>query len=426
MTYCGEGRVFVVIPTFNRLRYTKECLGFLAKQSWPHLYPIVSDGGSTDGTREVIRREYPNVALVFDDEERWWAGSTALGVARALEHGRDGDFVLLLNNDTEIPPDYVATLVAVSRRERAAVGAKIVDSRDHTLILDAGEYIDWKRYDFPVRTEIRAGETFCDEVDVLPGRGSLIPLEMIRSVGNVDDKAFPHYLADYDLFCRIKAAGHRLAVSYETAIFAHIEETGITPSDKRTGFRQVYRELFSRRSMTNIGDHLRFAARHAPPEMRAAVRLLIVKRALQRLLFGTKLACVTIPLLDAYLGARSTAAICYRIWRERNCPDSRFLALQLPGPLAKLAQIVILPRPMSASEIQELGFDVKSLTAQGLIGSSNASHWYRVLVVDPNNAPDSEVAATLTNASTPLSVRKIARLRAYYADKSSPRTAKRN
>src|ERR1700740_1939310 len=85
------GRVFVVMPVFNRWQFTRDCIEDLRRQTYPLLSIIASDGGSTDGTRANLR-EYKDVALVYDNTERWWAGSTALGIDEALRRGQDGDF----------------------------------------------------------------------------------------------------------------------------------------------------------------------------------------------------------------------------------------------------------------------------------------------------------------------------------------------
>jgi GT2 family glycosyltransferase len=417
-----QGTVFVIVPTFNRWKFTKDCIGHLAAQTHSSIVIIVSDGGSTDGTREKLARDYPNVHVVHDGQERWWAGSTALGIDKAFSLGRDedGNFILLLNNDTIIPEDYVETLVRSSRRENAAVGAKIVDSRDTNKVLDAGEFIRWETYEFPVKTEVALGELFCDSIDVLPGRGSLIPFAMLKSVGNVDDTTFPHYLADYDLFCRLKAAGHRLGVCYETAILAHIEETGIVPSTELVSFRSVWTELFGRRSMTNVRDHWRFVSRHAPLEFRPQSRRRIARRVIRRLVFGTPLARLFRPALNAYIWARTAIAVSRRMWRERDDPDCRFLALYFPEPLVKVAQVLILPRPLALDEINHLGIDHVRLQKLGILNSTSASGWFRVTTIDLTDDRAPHAIALLARAAIPLSVEKIKRLRAYRGAKRNP------
>ena len=61
--------VYTVIPTFNRLKHTKECVLQLRKQNYPRVVIIVSDGGSTDGTRDVIRKYFPSVTVLGGEEE---------------------------------------------------------------------------------------------------------------------------------------------------------------------------------------------------------------------------------------------------------------------------------------------------------------------------------------------------------------------
>jgi len=297
----ADGKVYVVIPVFNRWAFTRECIEDLRRQTYPYLSIIVSDGGSTDETPAALR-EYKDVVRVGDEVERWWAGSTALGIDEVLRRAGDDDFVLLLNNDTRIAPDYVEKLVSCSRRHDAAVGGLIVDSRDPSVVLDGGELIDWKAYAFPVKTEIAPGETFFDGVDTLSGRGSLVPLRMVRAVGNIDDRTFPHYIADYDWFCRIKAAGFRLGVCYEARLRAHVDATGIALSAAIKPFHEVLQGTLSRRSMANFRDHRRFISRHAPVEERA--------RLLRRLSVATFGAFV-------YQTRLSSLVVAYRRLAER-------------------------------------------------------------------------------------------------------------
>ena len=282
--------VFVVIPVFNRLKFTLSCLGCLRAQTYPALRIIVVDGGSTDGTVATLRCEHPEVEVLEGERELWWAGAMHLGIERVLAESRnDADMLLMMNNDTSIEPSYVETLVRVSRETGAAVGGLIVDSHDPSRVLDAGEFIDWQTYSFPVKTSVKPGETLCDRVDVLPGRGSLVPLRMIRVSGNLDCKAFPHYIADYEFFARLRRHGFPLVVTYEARIAAHIEETGIMPTRRSLTLRQAWDILFSRKSMQNVRDHLRFIERCAPPEAVASLKFRFLWVSLEMVLFDTKL-----------------------------------------------------------------------------------------------------------------------------------------
>lgn len=381
----GEATVFAVIPVFNRLHFTRECIGLLKAQTHRPLRIVVSDGGSTDGTVEAVRAEHPDVVVLASREELWWTGAMAAGIDHALAQGRgEGDCVLMMNNDTRIPPDYVATLLRASRESGAAVGSLVVDSRDPARVLDAGEYVDWATYSFPVRSHVDPGERLRTDVDVLPGRGSLVPLAMIRKAGNVDAALLPHYLADYEFFTRLKRHGFRLAVCYETRLLAHIEETGIVPGVRRGGFREIWDERFSRRSMSNVVDHWRFVGRHAPPGRRLSIRARLAWGVFADLALRTPARPLGLPLfwllalprkvLDIVPGQRRVFAQ-FAKDRERYGADVLCRPERIPRLIRLLAYLFACPGPVSRAECEALGLAPAPLLAAGVLRELPVGEW---------------------------------------------------
>lgn len=385
MLAARQPTVFAVIPVFNRLHFTRECIAHLKAQTYRPIRIVVADGGSTDGTIEAIRTGHPDVTVLTTATELWWAGSMAMGIEHVLDASNDeGDCVLMMNNDTMIQDDYVETLVRASQAYDAAVGALVVDSRNPGLVLDAGEYIEWPSYSFPVKTSLDPDEQFCDDVDVLPGRGSLIPLKMIRQAGNVDARMLPHYLADYEFFYRLKQHGFKLGVCYETKILAHIEETGIVPSAATTGFAPVWRELFSRRSMSNVIDHWHFVGRHAPPEFRFEIRCRLMKRIVADLTLRTPLRPIFIPVYCVlHLPGRITGLARRQVFvfREfaRAIRKQGIDVLCHPYGIPRLIRLplylVASPGPLRREDCIQLGLDTEDLQAQGVLRRV-AEGWY--------------------------------------------------
>jgi GT2 family glycosyltransferase len=297
--------VFAVIPVFNRLHLTRDCLRCLRAQTYPRLILIVADGGSTDGTIETLKREYEEVVLLQGDKELWWAGAMRAGIDYAMEHRTsDADMVLMMNNDTLIPARYVETLVRVSQERGAAVGGLIVDSLDPSRIVDAGESIDWQRYTFPVKTSVDPGEVFCDQIDLLSGRGTLVPMAMILQAGNVNADVFPHYIADCEFFCRLRRHGFRLGVSYEAVVMANLAETGLFLKSSRLKVREAWDLLFSERSIENLRNHWRFIHHCAPAQWRTRAKMLLVMRRLRMIVFKTWLEWAALPFLWCVHGLR--------------------------------------------------------------------------------------------------------------------------
>jgi glycosyltransferase involved in cell wall biosynthesis len=290
--------VFVVIPVFNRLQFTKECLDSLRAQTYAPLRLIVVDGGSTDGTRASLEKNYPEVVVLGDKDELWWGGAMQRGIEYSLQNGRSKeDMLLMMNNDTYVEPNYVDILVRVSQHKNAAVGALVVDSCNPNRILDAGEFIDWSTYRFSVKTTIENGEFFFDRVDMLPGRGTLVPMHMIEQSGNINALLFPHYIADYEFFCRLKRQGFRLGVTYEARVQSRVDATGLFAGESASlTFCQAWKVLFSTGSMHNVRDHWRFIDQCAPSHLRSNLKGRLLWDSTYLALSRTKLRHVVLPL----------------------------------------------------------------------------------------------------------------------------------
>ena len=59
--------IYIVIPVFNRKQFTKDCLDSLRKQTDKRFKVVVVDDGSTDGTSDMLKEEYPEVHILYGD-----------------------------------------------------------------------------------------------------------------------------------------------------------------------------------------------------------------------------------------------------------------------------------------------------------------------------------------------------------------------
>ena len=85
----------IIIPTWNGIRFLPTCLNALRAQTFRDFETVVVDNGSTDGSRELLAREYPEVRVVAFESNRGFAPAVNEGIRAAR-----GDVVVLLNNDT--------------------------------------------------------------------------------------------------------------------------------------------------------------------------------------------------------------------------------------------------------------------------------------------------------------------------------------
>jgi GT2 family glycosyltransferase len=278
--------VFCIIPVFNRIQATLKCIGCLQEQTYRPLTIVVADGGSTDGTQERIRQDYPDVVLL-EGRKLWWAGATRVGIDWALKHSKnDSDFVMLVNNDTTFDQLYVEQLVDYCREHQAAMSGLVVDALTEHVSPVAGAELDWSTFRFR-RTALvpRAGGVKLD-CSVLSGRGTIIPIAAVRKAGNIDDKNFPHYLSDYEFTYRLRSKGGiRLGIAYDVLIRTPLHHTNRSKgASAPRSFIDKVSDLFSVRSKRYLPAHLRFMDKHAPPSKKRNLKWIFLKRNLKRIL----------------------------------------------------------------------------------------------------------------------------------------------
>lgn len=258
-------KVFVVIPVHDHIDETLRSLDCLVAQTHTDRSIIVVDGGSTDGTPQRIAARHPHVTVLSGDDSLWWTAATALGVDHARTHAQPGDFILLLNNDTQVEPDYLDRLVQTSLAHgRALTGSLNVCLSDPGTIIDSGVWWDWRQVQ-SWQVPMESGADATVRINTLSGRGMLVPVEVFDKIGNVDARRLPHYAADYEFAMRAARAGFKLALSYKAVVRVNTDITG-REGDLATpvGLRDTVHLLFSRRSIRNIWHRLRFISLACP------------------------------------------------------------------------------------------------------------------------------------------------------------------
>jgi GT2 family glycosyltransferase len=193
----------VVVVAYNRYDLTDRCLRHLADQTRAHRV-IVGDDGSTDGTTERLRSDWPGVHVVRTPENRGFARATN-GAAAA----GDGDVVVLLNNDVECPPEFLEQLVAPLERDAALGSVAALCVRPGGQMIDSvGLTADRTLSPFP-RLQGRPVREAASLLPVLvgpAGTAAAYRRGAWNTLGGLDERIFA-YGEDFDLALRLRAAG---------------------------------------------------------------------------------------------------------------------------------------------------------------------------------------------------------------------------
>jgi len=264
-------KISVVIPTHNRKSLLKKLLSQLKVQKLPADYCleiIVVVDGSSDGTLEMLSERFPNVHVIEGDGTWWYTKSMNEGFkyAETLET----DLVLMLNDDTEVDKSYISDLL--NDMKQVGVGNSIMGSLSFTCnkpkrIVFAGieRIIRWRmkgirNYGFlePVQDKNLQGVTTSA---VLPGRGMLVPMNILREVGYFDE-TFKQYSSDYDFVLRARKQGFESYISLNASLCTYIEKTSNSSSFIKEGFLDFLMDFFNPHSRRYIPSKARYLWRH--------------------------------------------------------------------------------------------------------------------------------------------------------------------
>jgi GT2 family glycosyltransferase len=255
--------IYIVIPVFNRWHFTEACLESLASQTYRDFKVVVVDHGSTDGTRENLKKCFPDVIVLYGDESMWWTAATNLAVEYALRAG--ADYVLTLNNDTKAEPDYLGNLFLASQQQPKSLIGSLGINADTKRPIYGGELVKWYA-DSSVHLLSKVDPSSRDikEVSYCPGRGLLIPKDVFYKIGFFDTRNFPHYLADYDFTLRAKKAGYGIFCAYGARLGIFEEQSGANTLLREKSWANFKQHLFGMKGAGNIPLFYKYAFRHCP------------------------------------------------------------------------------------------------------------------------------------------------------------------
>lgn len=195
--------VTIIIPNYNGLHFMEPCLAALRRQSCQDFDILVVDNGSTDGSGRWLQEQ--NIPAILLPENTGFSGAVNAGIQAAAT-----EYVILLNNDTEPEPDYVAELLKAIRRSPRifSVSPKMIQMYHRDLMDDAGDMyslIGWA-YQRGVGQEIGRYNRPCHIFSACAG-AAIYRRAVFDEIGLFDEMHFA-YLEDIDVGYRAKIAGY--------------------------------------------------------------------------------------------------------------------------------------------------------------------------------------------------------------------------
>lgn len=216
--------VTIIIVSWNALPLLKKCFPSVAASSYPRLEVVVADNASTDGSSDWLGTHFPGVRVIRHPDN--WRFARGNNEAISLTQS---DYVVLLNNDVEVPPGWLDPLVAEMERDPsiAAVQPKLLqfEARNRFEYAGAsGGFVDLFGYPFARGRLFETLEPdlgqYDDARDVFWASGAAMMLRRsaLDRVGLLDER-FEMHMEEIDLCWRLHRNGFRVRVVPETPVY---------------------------------------------------------------------------------------------------------------------------------------------------------------------------------------------------------------
>lgn len=244
--------VSIITINYNQLKLTCELLDSLRRITYPAVEVIVIDNHSNEDPTPVITERYPEARLIVSPENLGFAGGNNLGIKASK-----GEYLLFLNNDTEVDEGLLEPLIDLfeAHPEAGAASSKI-------LYFNSGETIQYagsSRIDPFTGRSKRVGYMEKDsgqyntirETDLAHGAAMMVPRRVIDKVGVMPEFFFLYY-EEVDWCESIKRAGYKIFFVPGSRVY-HKESMSIGKgSTLKTYYMTRNRLLYMRRNTAGL------------------------------------------------------------------------------------------------------------------------------------------------------------------------------
>jgi len=202
--------VSIITVNYNQAEVTCALLESLNKITYPNLEVIVVDNHSTEDDPSIIKKRYPNIVFIQNPINYGFAAGNNYGLMRAR-----GEYVMLLNNDIEVPPGFLEPLVAKleNHPDIGAVSPRIRFYYQPDTIQYAGytsmDKVTIRNTAIGYREKDKGQYNVDRETPSAHGAAMVVPIHVVKEIGLMSYIFFLYY-EEADWCKRILRAGYKI------------------------------------------------------------------------------------------------------------------------------------------------------------------------------------------------------------------------
>ncbi|MBT4051734.1 MAG: glycosyltransferase family 2 protein [Bacteroidetes Order II. Incertae sedis bacterium] len=229
--------ISILIVSWNALETVKKCLPSIVATQYDSFEILFVDNASEDGSAQWVEDTFPSVRIVRHPEN--WA--FCRGNNEAVAHAK-GEVLVILNNDVEVPPDWLTPLAQTFKTD-SSVGAaqpKLHQFDDRSMFEYAGAaggFLDRDGYPFTrgrlfETMEIDQGQ-YDQDTDIFWASGTCLAIrkDVFESLGGFEESFFMH-MEEIDLCWRLRSRGWRIVLVPASVIY-HLGGASLAKGNQR-------------------------------------------------------------------------------------------------------------------------------------------------------------------------------------------------
>jgi len=241
----GKIDITIIIVSYNTKELIYSCLSSIAKTPRETLTKeiIVVDNGSTDGTVEEVKKNFPDVTVFENKKNIGFAAGNNQGIQASR-----GRYVLLLNSDTEVYPETLQKMITFMddhKKAGASTCKLVLPNGSMDPACHRGFPTPWNAFSYYAKLEklfpksrLFGGyhQGYKDlsvphEVDAISGAFFMVRKVVVKQVGMLDEAYFM-YAEDIDLAYRVKEAGWQIWFNPDTKVLHQKKQSGRLHTDR--------------------------------------------------------------------------------------------------------------------------------------------------------------------------------------------------